>query len=327
MNKLSRISLDRFVRIVHNRAISELDYWRRVSFVKSRKRGSLQPVGAASRSATIAAQQPFVSTPSMPEADSQTSQTFIRSLARGLAAIEAMGGDTKGTTLSELAAKCALDRATARRILLTLAELGYVRSEGSRFHLTPRVLGLGYAYLSSFPFWDVAKPVMAKLVDQLQESCSAATLDGPYAVYVARIRSSDRIVDVSRTVGSRIPAYCTSLGRVLLAAQTPAEQKKLLARSAIVANTSFTVTQPVKLLKVLAQVRAQGWAIVDQEFELGLRSLAVPVTGAGDDVVAALNISVQAGRITADALSKRYLPALQGAARELSTALMARGNR
>jgi len=259
--------------------------------------------------------------------EERDSQTFIRSLARGLAVIEAMGTEMSGLTLSEVAARCSLDRATARRILLTLGELGYVRGEGNRFHLTPRVLGLGYAYLSSFPFWEVAKPLMAKLVDKVQESCSAATLDGAFAIYVARIRSSDRIVDVSRTVGSRVPAYCTSLGRVLLAAQSPAEQKKLLASIPIVANTSFTVTDPKKLLRVLAEVKAQGWALVDQELEIGLRSLAAPVIDAQGGAVAALNISVQSGRISADELRQRYLPALQETAGEVSQAYIARGGR
>jgi IclR family pca regulon transcriptional regulator len=245
-------------------------------------------------------------------ADARESQNFIRALARGLAAIEAMGAHADGVTLSELAGLCDLDRATTRRILLTLTELGYVRGAANRFLLAPRVLNLGYAYLSSIPFWELANPVMERLVRTLHESCSVAMLDGTDAVYVARVRSTERMIDVSRTIGSRIPAYCTSLGRVLLAAETVDQREALLKQSTLVAHTKHTIVDRRKLMKILSEVREQGWALVDQEMEVGLRSLAVPVTDRTGKVVAALNTSVQPTRVSTAELLKKYLPALQG---------------
>lgn len=253
-------------------------------------------------------------------ADSRDSQNFIRSLSRGLAAIEAMGAHPDGMTLSEVAVACGLDRATARRILLTLNELGYVRTMANRFLLAPRVLSLGFAYLSSIPFWELANPVMERLVRKIHESCSAATLDGVDAVYVARVRSTERTIDVSRTIGSRVPAWCTSLGRVLLAAEPVARRAALLEKSAVRAHTKHTVTDRRKLLKILADVSEQGWALVDQEMELGLRSLAVPVLDRGGRVIAALNISVQPTRVSVSDLIRKYLPDLRATALELSHA-------
>ena len=262
--------------------------------------------------------------PADESADARDSQNFIRALARGLAAIEAMGARADGVTLSELAGVCDLDRATTRRILLTLGELGYVRSSANRFLLAPRVLSLGYAYLSSIPFWELANPVMERLVRTLHESCSAATLDGTDAVYVARVRSSERVIDVSRTIGSRIPAYCTSLGRVLLAAESVDRREELLRRSSLVAHTKHTIVDRRKLMKILSEVREQGYALVDQELELGLRSLAVPIADRSGKVVAALNTSVQPTRVSAAEMLKKYLPVLKATAAELGQARQAR---
>lgn len=238
--------------------------------------------------------------------------------------MEALGGESRGRSLSDLAQQCGLDRATTRRLLLTLEALGYVRSEDGRFSLAPRALSLGYAYLSSFPFWDVARPLMAALVERVRESCSAATLDGPYAVYVARIRSNPHIVDVSRTVGSRVPAYCTSLGRVLLAQEPPAVQRELLGQLPLVRKTPRTIVDVEKLLAILAEVRRDEWSIVDQELEPRLRSIAVPVRNRTGKVVAALNVSVPDERATVDDLKGKFLEPLKATAAELTAALRAR---
>jgi len=251
-------------------------------------------------------------------------QNFIRSLSRGLSMIEALGGKVEGATLSELAVQCQLDRATSRRILLTLAELGYVRTVGNRYLIAPRALSLGYAYLSSMPFWEIANPIMEQLVQQVHESCSAATLDGTHVVYVARVRSNERFVDVGRTVGSRIPAYCTSLGRVLLAALPPEQLKRVLKDSSLQKHTEFTVTDVSQLRKILDQVRENGWAVVDQEMEIGLRSLAVPLHDRSGTVVAALNVSVQASRVSVEDLLKNYLEPLRSTARQLDNAARSR---
>ena len=165
---------------------------------------------------------------------------------------------------------------------------------------------------------------MTKLVNEVKENCSAATLDGPYAVYVVRIRSDERIVDVSRTVGSRIPAYCTSLGGVLLAAELTSVQEKLLNELPKVALTPLTVTDNQALMEILAEVKLQGWALVEEELEVGLCSLAVPVHDRRGQVVAALNISVQASRVSSEELRDRYLNSLRGAATVISRAFAAR---
>lgn len=256
--------------------------------------------------------------------ESRDPQTFVRALARGLAVMEALSGHPRGRSLSEIAQQCALDRATTRRLLLTLAELGYVRSEDSRFFLAPRALSLGYAYLSSFPFWEVARPLMASLVAEVKQNCSAATLDGPYAVYVARIRTNPHIVDVSRTVGSRVPAYCTSLGRILLAAEPVEKQRELLRQLPPVRNTPKTIVEAKTLLGTLQKVQQQGWSLVDQELEPNLCSLAVPVRDRRDQVVAALNVSVPDARVGSGTFVKRFLEPLQATAAKVSAALQAR---
>lgn len=256
--------------------------------------------------------------------ESRDPQSYVRALARGLALMEALGGHPRGRSLTDLAQEASLDRATARRLLLTLGSLGYVRNEDSRYMLAPRALSLGYAYLSSYPFWDVARPLMARLTEKVRQSCSAATLDGPYAVYVARIRSNPHIVDVSRTVGSRVPAYCTSLGRVLLAAQPVDVQRDLLRQLPPARNTLHTVVDTDRLLDMLREIGGQGWALVDQELEPNLRSLAVPVRDGAGKVVAALNISVPEGRASAEELLANYLEPLRKTAVELTAALRAR---
>lgn len=263
---------------------------------------------------------------SLPEESAKTRdpQNFIRSLSRGLSVIEALGSKVEGATLSELAVQCKLDRATSRRILLTLAELGYVRASGNRYLIAPRALSLGYAYLSSMPFWEIATPIMEQLVLQVHESCSAATLDGTHVVYVARVRSNERFVDVGRTVGSRIPAYCTSLGRVLLAVLPPEQQKRLLKESSLQKHTEHTVTDVAELRKILDQVRDAGHAVVDQEMEIGLRSLAVPLHDRNGTAMAALNVSVQASRVSVDELLNNYLAPLRATAKQLDDAARSR---
>ncbi|WP_342132598.1 IclR family transcriptional regulator domain-containing protein [Hydrogenophaga sp. OTU3427] len=254
------------------------------------------------------------------DGDKRDPQSFIRALARGLSVIEGLSGKVDGCSLSEVANECDLDRATARRILMTLTELRYVRATGSRYFLAPRALSLGYAYLSSIPYWEVAAPIMEQLVQQINESCSAATLDGAHVVYVARVRSNKRFVDVSRTVGSRIPAYCTSLGRILLSALPSAELKKVFAMTKFVEHTRFTVTDIPTLTRILSEVKQQGWAVVDQEMEIGLRSLAVPLHDQHGAVVAALNVSVQADRISVEDMIQNYLEPLKTTAQHLDEA-------
>jgi IclR family pca regulon transcriptional regulator len=249
---------------------------------------------------------------------------FVRSFERGLAVLRAFGPERPAMTLSEVATASGLTRAAARRFLLTLERLGYVGSDGRLFSLRPRVLELGYAYLSSLPIWELATPHMRELVEQLHESSSASVLDEDEIVYVARVPTK-RIMTINLAVGSRLPAYPTSMGRVLLSGLPSDELDDYFARANIVPLTDRTVTDESKLRRLLDEVREQGWAIVDQELEEGVRSVAAPLVGAGGRVEAALNVSGHATRVTLDTLRRRFLPKVLETARRINADLTARG--
>jgi IclR family pca regulon transcriptional regulator len=248
----------------------------------------------------------------------------LQSLERGIAVIQVFSREHPSLTLSEVARMTGVTRATARRILLTLEELGHVRSDGRRFSLTPRVLSLGWAYLSSLNLWEIAQPLMEELVAETGESCSAATLDLPDVVYVVRVPTR-RIMTISLGVGTRLPAYATSMGRVLLAALPDDQRDDFLARGRFERCTEHTVTDPAELRAILEQVRGQGFALVDQELEIGLRSIAVPLTGADGRTIAALNLSAAAPRVALDDLRERLLPELQRTGESISSALRRSG--
>jgi len=233
---------------------------------------------------------------------------FVQSLERGLAVIRAFGADDPELTLSDVARRTGLTRAAARRFLLTLADLGYVRSDGRLFALTPRVLDLGYAYLSSLSLPEVAEPHLERLAAEVHESSSVSVLDGDEIVYVGRVPTS-RIMRVAINVGTRFPAYATSMGRVLLAALEPEDLEAYLARAQIRPLTPRAIATPDELRGELARVRTQGWALVDQELEEGLRSIAVPIRNGGR-VVAAVNVSAHASRASKDTVRKVLLPPL-----------------
>ncbi|MBW8722196.1 MAG: helix-turn-helix domain-containing protein, partial [Polaromonas sp.] len=229
-------------------------------------------------------------------------------------------------TLTEVAGRSGLSRAGARRILLTLETLGYVHNDGKFFSLTPRILDLGFAYLSSMPIWNLAEPVMEALVAEVKESCSAAALDGTDIVYVLRV-PTHKIMSISLGVGSRLPAYCTSMGRMLLSALPEDEAMKCLQKSALTARTKYTVTDVKELMAKIAQARKQGWSLVNQELEEGLVSMAAPITNRSGQTVAALNISGQANRTSAKAMQETMLPQLLEAARTISRMLSYRMSR
>jgi IclR family transcriptional regulator, pca regulon regulatory protein len=243
----------------------------------------------------------------MPAAD--RAPHFVRSLERGLAVIRAFDADHPELTLSEVARDCGLTRAAARRFLLTLADLGYVRADGRVYRLTPRVLELGYSYLSSFSLAQIAAPHLEQLVDNTRESSSLCVLDGDDIVYVARVPAR-RIMTVAVTVGTRFPAHVTSVGRVILAHLPEEEIEVRLARVELTPLTARTIDSVAVLRTELERVRRQGYALVDQELEEGLRSIAAPVRDRGGEVVAAVNIPVQAGRTTLAAVRRDLLPPL-----------------
>ena len=246
--------------------------------------------------------------------------SYVQSFARGLSVIRSFSAQSPRQTLSEVAGRAQLSRAGARRILLTLQTLGYVQSDGKLFRLTPRILDLGFAYLSSLPLWNLAEPVMEELVGQIKESCSAAVLDGTDIVYVLRV-PTHKIMNISLGVGSRLPAYCTSMGRMLLSALTPEAMMKVLQASERTVRTRYTVTDVDELAAKIAQVRQQGWALVDQELEEGLVSMAAPVTDRAGQTIAAINISGQANRTSAKVMQETMLPLLLAAAQSISTRL------
>lgn len=246
--------------------------------------------------------------------------SYVQSFARGLQVIRSFSASAPRQTLSEVAAASGLTRAGARRILLTLQTLGYVETDGKLFSLTPRILDLGFAYLSSMPIWNRAEPVMENLVQQVQESCSAAVLDATDIVYVIRV-PTHKIMRISLGVGSRLPAYCTSLGRLLLAGLPDEEVRARLEASAPEALTRHTVTDIDALAAKVAQARRQGWCLVNQELEEGLTSIAAPIVDRAGRTIAALNISGQSNRTSAKVMQETMLPPLRAAAAEISRLL------
>jgi IclR family transcriptional regulator, pca regulon regulatory protein len=220
---------------------------------------------------------------------------FVQSLERGLSVIRAFDADHPKLTLSEVAVSTGLSRAAARRFLRTLVQLGYMRSDGSRFALRPKILELGYAYLSSLTLPEVAMPHLEQLAEQVRESSSVCELDGDDVIYIARVPTK-RIMTVTISVGTRFPAYATSMGRVLLAAQPEDRLDEYLASVSLRGLTGHTITSATALRHELRKIRGQGWALVDQELEEGLRSIAAPIRDADGQVIAAVNVSTHAGR-------------------------------
>ncbi|MCG5074280.1 IclR family transcriptional regulator [Paraburkholderia tagetis] len=252
-----------------------------------------------------------------PEIPEKPGDSYVQSFARGLSVIRAFNAEHPEQTLTDVAAATGLTRAGARRILLTLQTLGYVEAEGRLFRLTPRILDLGFAYLTSMPFWNLAEPVMEELSGQVHESCSAAVLDRTEIVYVLRV-PTHKIMTINLSIGSRLPAYCTSMGRVLLAALDEPALDATLGATPLYAHTPRTVTDKDEIKKIVAQVRQQGWAIVDQELEGGLISISAPIRNRQGRVIAAMNISGNAQRTSAKQMVKTFLEPLQQAAQRVS---------
>ena len=240
----------------------------------------------------------------------------MQSLARGLSIIRAFDGDHTDLTLSEVARITGLPRAVARRFLHTLVELGYMRTDGRRFALRPKILELGYAYLSSMTLPEIAMPHLELLVEKVRESSSVSVLDGDEVVYVARVPTK-RIMTVAISVGTRFPAYATSMGRVMLAGQSDQWLDGFFASTELRPLTSRTITEPSQLRRELSRIREQGWALNDQELEEGLRSLAAPIRDSEGRVIAAVNVSAHASLRTPEALVTDLLPPLLATARQI----------
>lgn len=242
---------------------------------------------------------------------------FVEALARGLDILAAFGADHRGMSLSEVAGAAGLARPTARRLLLTLEELGYVRSRAGTFELTPKVMSLGMSYVSSLGLWDIARPHMEALVSRTGESSSMAQLDGADIVYVARV-SVPKLIALRVDIGTRFPAVQTSQGKVLLAALPPDQVAAVIAQPSRSGLPPYIGRQAGPLRDELAEIRARGWALADEELAPGVRSVAVPVRDGTGTVRAAMNVTVHAAETTTQRLLHDHLPALLTTAGEIS---------
>jgi IclR family transcriptional regulator, pca regulon regulatory protein len=245
---------------------------------------------------------------------------FVLSLARGLKVIETFEGHKQGQSVADVARETGLSRAAVRRLLMTLQALGYAESDGRVYSLKTRVLKLGFSYLSSASLPTLAQPILEQVTEQVHESSSLTVMDGDQIVYVAR-STAKRVMSVGLSVGSRLPAYCTSMGRILLSARPDAQLVSYLERIELKSMTAKTVVDQAKLADVIRKVRTDGFALVDEELELGLRSIAVAVKNRQNETVAAMNIGVHAVRITAEEMIDRLLPILLENARLLGQCL------
>jgi IclR family pca regulon transcriptional regulator len=282
---------------------------------------------------SLTARQPILPTvpPTVPAATKVTPASaldvytgdpnFMTSLARGLIVIQAFTQQSPQMTISQLSIKTGLSRAAVRRCLYTLTKLGFAGAEdGSRYSLRPRMLTLSHTYTTSNTLAGAAQPILERMSAALQESFSVATLDGEDIVYIARTQVN-RVMAVDLHIGSRLPAYCTSMGRILLA-YLPAEQlEQYFAKVNLIPHTTRTITSVEKLRLILRNIRRNGYAICDQEYEVGLRSIAVPVYSSSGRVVATLNLSGNAPRISVLEMQSRFLAPLRNAANELSAFL------
>ncbi len=241
---------------------------------------------------------------------------FIQSFANGLRLICAYNSEHARMTLSEVAARCDMTRAMARRLLWTLEKLGYVENSGRLFYLKPKILELGYAYLSSQRLLTVAQPLLERLALRVQESCSMSVLDGPDIMYVLRIPTK-RIMKVNLGVGTRLPAWPTSMGRILLGSLTEPELDIYLEQTTPQALTAHTVTDKAQLKQIIQSCSSQGWAIVNQELELGLCSVAVPLRNPQGKIIAAINIGTPSTETAIENFKSQYLSELQQTATEI----------
>ena len=245
---------------------------------------------------------------------------FVTALARGLAVIRSFERGAEKLTLSQVAAKTALSRGSARRFLLTLEALGYVTQEGTAFKLSSKVLDLGYSYLSSIPLWEKAQPFMKEIVDRIDESCSITVLEGPDVVYIARVPPR-HVYTIPVQVGTRMPAYANAMGRVLLAALDDEALAAYLASLQPRKLTPQTETDPQALRKILMKVRSQGYAMPDSQVYEGRRSLAVPICDREGRTVAAINISAMNSRASKERFLQEFLPLLRQAAQQIGASL------
>ena len=260
---------------------------------------------------------------SLPVYNTPPANTFVDTFARGLAVLEAFGPDRQELTLTDVADAADISRAAARRLLLTLCHLGYATQNGRTFKLTARVMRLGYAYLSSLPLADIVEPYVLKAAEKTGESCSVCVLDGHDVVYVARA-STRRVMSLNLAIGTRLPAWATANGRVLLGGLGPVERASLLKQSGISRLTSFSLNTIEKVEAAIQQANLDGYSFVNQELELGLTAVAMPLFDKTGSMVASINIAGHADRNPACRMLNEHLPVLRETVQQLNAALGAR---
>jgi IclR family pca regulon transcriptional regulator len=253
--------------------------------------------------------------------DDPGDKEYAATLAKGLSVLGSFGHERPSMSLSEIAAATDLSRASARRLLRTLVGLGYVSQKGKVFTLAPRILELGFAYLLTQSWIDRAEPLMKDLSHAFHESCSAAILQGTEIVYVARASAPHRIMSTTIAVGTRLPAFHTSLGRVQLGFLDDGRLRELLKSMAIEPYTANTIVDRAALIERINKDHAQGFSIVDEELEKGLRSIAVPIVSRTGGCIAAINLSAHSNRTTRNEMREEFLPRLRGAAETISRTL------
>jgi IclR family pca regulon transcriptional regulator len=263
-----------------------------------------------------------VATPELaePEERDNEDRDYVNSLARGLTVIRAFNRTRPAMTLSDVAKRTGINRAATRRFLLTLVREGYAETDGKYFRLRPKILELGFSALSSMTFSEIAQPVMDDLADALDEMCLAAVLDGDWVVYVNRT-STQRVISVDLDVGSRLPAYCMSTGRVLLAALQDDALDRWLQELRPVKYTANTIVAKRKLRDEILRVRKEGWSIVREEYEIGFGSLSVPIIDRAGETIAALNICCPTPRVSPETMQAEFLPQVQRAAQAICESL------
>jgi IclR family transcriptional regulator, pca regulon regulatory protein len=260
-----------------------------------------------------------VATPELAERDNED-RDYVNSLARGLTVIRAFSRNRPSMTLSDVAKRTGINRAATRRFLLTLVREGYAETDGKYFRLRPKVLELGFSALSSMTFSTIAQPIMDELADAVDEMCLAAVLDGEWVVYVNRT-STQRVISVDLDVGTRLPAFCMSTGRVLLAALPDDALDRWLAELRPVKYTNNTIVSKRKLREEIIRARKTGWSIVHEEYEVGFGSLSVPILDHAGETIAALNICCPTLRVSVERMHREFLPRLHRAAEAISDTL------
>ncbi|HTU44915.1 MAG TPA: IclR family transcriptional regulator C-terminal domain-containing protein [Bryobacteraceae bacterium] len=249
-----------------------------------------------------------------------SSDGYVQAFARGLSVIRSFGPNSAAQTLSQVAEATGLDRAGARRFLLTLEKLGYVRREGRSFHLTPHILEIGYSYLSTLPLRSIAEPVVRELVEDVSESSSVSVLDGSDIVYIVRVPVK-KIMTITLSIGSHIPAYCSAMGRILLGGLSQSDLALALKNSVMTRYTRYTVTSRQEITKIVAADQSKGWSMCNQELEEGICSIAVPLVDREGAIIAAMNITANLSRTVPSEMVRKFLPRLKKAAERINASL------